>query len=56
MSTRGVVSRRPTNGGPACGRHNRIKTQGGYVAHRDDGGVWRVDRPDGSELTEPAAA
>jgi hypothetical protein len=45
----------PENGGPACGRHNRFKSQG-YVAHRDADGVWHVYRPDGTELTEPAAA
>ncbi len=45
----------PENGGPACGRHNRLKTQG-YTAHRDTNGVWHVYRPDGTELTEPAAA
>ena len=45
----------PENGGPACGRHNRFKSRG-YVAHRDAQGVWHVYRPDGTELTEPAAA
>jgi hypothetical protein len=44
----------PCNGGPACGRHNRFKSQG-YIAHRDSNGVWHVFRPDGTELTEPAA-
>jgi hypothetical protein len=43
------------NGGPACGRHNRWKARG-YHAHRDGHGVWHVYRPDGTELTEPAAA
>jgi len=45
----------PTNGGPACGRHNRIKSRG-YTVHRDADGNWHVHRPDGTELTEPAAA
>ncbi len=45
----------PHNGGPACGRHNRLKTQG-YSAHRDVNGTWHVYRADGTELTEPAAA
>jgi Domain of unknown function (DUF222) len=45
----------PHNGGPACGRHNRLKSQG-YTAHRDAHGTWHVHRPDGTELTEPAAA
>ena len=45
----------PTNGGPACGRHNRTKNRG-YTVHRDADGNWHVHRPDGSELTEPAAA
>jgi len=45
----------PSNGGPACGRHNRVKNRG-YTVHRDADGNWHVHRPDGSELTEPAAA
>ena len=45
----------PDNGGPACGRHNRLKTHG-YTAHRDATGTWHVHRPDGTELTEPSAA
>jgi hypothetical protein len=46
---------RSDNGGPACGRHNRLKSQG-YSAHRDASGHWHVYRPDGTELTEPNAA
>lgn len=42
------------NGGPACGRHNRRKSRG-YLAHRAPDGTWHVYRPDGTELTEPAA-
>lgn len=45
----------PSNGGPACGRHNRTKNRG-YTVHRDADGGWHVHRPDGTELTEPAAA
>jgi hypothetical protein len=45
----------PVNGGPACGRHNRTKNRG-YTVHRDTEGNWHVHRPDGTELTEPAAA
>jgi hypothetical protein len=45
----------PINGGPACGRHNRTKTRG-YTVHRDADGNWHVHRPDGTELTQPAAA
>jgi hypothetical protein len=45
----------PSNGGPACGRHNRLKSHG-YTAHRDGRGTWHVYRPDGSELTEPLVA
>jgi hypothetical protein len=45
----------PHNGGPACGRHNRTKTRG-YTVHRDTDGNWHVHRPDGTELTRPAAA
>ncbi len=44
----------PDNGGPACGRHNRIKSHG-YTAHRASDGTWHVHRPDGTELTQPAA-
>jgi len=46
---------RPDNGGPACGRHNRLKSRG-YSAHRDAHGIWHILRPDGTELTDPAAA
>jgi len=46
---------RPSNGGVLCGRHNRWKSRR-YVMHRDAEGVWHVSRPDGTELTEPAAA
>jgi hypothetical protein len=45
----------PANGGPACGRHNRLKTHG-YSVHRDTDGTWHVYRPDGTELTQPAVA
>jgi hypothetical protein len=45
----------PHNGGPACGRHNRTKNRG-YTVHRDADGNWHVHRPDGTELTQPAAA
>ena len=45
----------PDNGGPACGRHNRLKSSG-YSARRDASGTWHVHRPDGTELTQPAAA
>ncbi|MGA9278247.1 HNH endonuclease signature motif containing protein, partial [Ilumatobacter sp.] len=45
----------PRNGGPVCGRHNRIKTHG-YTAHRSPDGTWHIHRPDGTELTQPAAA
>jgi hypothetical protein len=45
----------PSNGGPACGRHNRTKSRG-FTVHRDADGNWHVHRPDGTELTQPAAA
>ncbi len=45
---------RPDNGGPACGRHNRHKNRG-YTVRRDPDGTWHTYRPDGTELTEPAA-
>ena len=40
----------PRNGGPACGRHNRLKTHG-YRAWRDPTGTWHTHRPDGTEIT-----
>lgn len=46
---------RPDNGGPACGRHNRWKSRG-YRVVRGGDGVWRTYRPDGTDVTEPAAA
>jgi hypothetical protein len=45
----------PANGGPACGRHNRLKSRG-YTARRATDGTWHVHRPDGTELTRPATA
>jgi hypothetical protein len=39
----------PGNGGPACGRHNRLKEHG-YTARRDARGRMHVDRPDGTEI------
>jgi len=38
-----------TNGGSACGRHNRHK-QGGFKVFRDSAGAWHVLRPDGTEI------
>jgi hypothetical protein len=46
---------RPSHGGVLCGRHNRWKSRG-YTMHRDADGSWHTLRPDGTELTEPAAA
>ena len=46
--TRGPTN--PHNGGPACGRHNRLKEHG-YTTHRDPDGHWHVHRPDGTEIT-----
>ncbi|MGN6695898.1 MAG: DUF222 domain-containing protein [Aquihabitans sp.] len=40
----------PDNGGPACGRHNRLKQQG-YTVVRDRYGRYHVYRPDGTEIT-----
>jgi hypothetical protein len=37
------------NGGPVCGRHNRLKNSG-YRVHRDDQGFWHTYRPDGTEI------
>jgi hypothetical protein len=39
----------PGNGGPACGRHNRLKEHG-YTARRDPRGRMHVHRPDGTEI------
>jgi hypothetical protein len=43
---------RPSNGAPACDHHNRIKSHG-FRAWRDPYGVWRICRPDGSDLELP---
>ncbi len=44
---RGGGSTNPRNGGPACGRHNRLK-ETGYSVWRDAEGTWHVRRPDGT--------
>ncbi len=44
----------PDNGGPACARHNRIKTRG-YTTHRHPDGHWSTHRPDGTPITQPRA-
>ena len=36
------------NGG--CGHHNRWKSRGGYGVRRDQHGIWRTYRPDGTEI------
>jgi hypothetical protein len=46
--TRGPTN--PTNAGPACGRHNRLKEHG-FTVHRDHHGHWHIHRPDGTEIT-----
>jgi len=40
----------PGNGGPACGKHNRLKEHG-FTARRDERGRWHIYRPDGTEIT-----
>ena len=45
---------RPDNGGPACPRHNQHRNHG-YHAHRDPDGTWHIYRPDGTDITHPAA-
>jgi hypothetical protein len=40
----------PWNGGPLCGRHNRMKNTG-YRITRDPAGYWHTHRPDGTEIT-----
>ncbi len=39
----------PANGGPTCGRHNRLKHHG-YRARRDPTGEWQILRPDGTQI------
>ena len=39
----------PDNGGPACGRHNRLK-ENGFTVRRDERGRLHVYRPDGTEI------
>jgi hypothetical protein len=39
----------PDNGGPACGKHNRLKEHG-FTARRDARGRMHVYRPDGTEI------
>jgi hypothetical protein len=39
----------PGNGGPACGRHNRLKEHG-FTVRRDERGRLHVHRPDGTEI------
>ncbi|QYG93373.1 DUF222 domain-containing protein [Iamia sp. SCSIO 61187] len=46
----GGGSTNPRNGGPACGRHNRLRTHG-YTTWRDPTGTWHITRPDGTEIT-----
>ena len=38
----------PDNGGPACGRHNRHKTNHGFTVHRTPDGQLNLYRPDGT--------
>jgi hypothetical protein len=38
-----------SNGGPACGHHNRWRTRG-YRSWRDPEGHWHHYRPDGTEI------
>ncbi len=46
--TRGPTN--PANGGPACGKHNRLKEHG-FTVRRDERGHWHIYRPDGTEIT-----
>jgi hypothetical protein len=39
----------PRNGGPACGRHNRLRNHG-YRTWRDPDGTWHITRPDGTPV------
>jgi len=40
---------RPDNGGPRCGRHNRLRNDG-FAVERDRLGRWHTFRPDGTEI------
>ncbi len=40
----------PSNGAPACAKHNRTR-QRGYPAHRDQHGTIHIHHPDGTEIT-----
>jgi hypothetical protein len=40
------------NGAPACGGHNRLKSQRGFTVTRDQHGYWHTYRPDGTEITD----
>ena len=40
---------RPDNGGPRCGRHNRLRNKG-YTVERDRLGLWHTYLPDGTEI------
>jgi hypothetical protein len=42
-------STNPRNGGPACGKHNRLKEHG-YTVRRDHTGAWHITRPDGTQI------
>jgi hypothetical protein len=39
----------PSNGGPKCGTHNRLRNHG-YISRRDRQRRWHTHRPDGSEI------
>jgi hypothetical protein len=41
---------RPDNGGPRCGRHNRLRNKG-FKVERDRLGHWHTYRPDGTEIS-----
>ena len=40
----------PGNGGPLCGRHNRVKEHG-FTVYRDERGRLHILRPDGTEIS-----
>ncbi len=40
----------PGNGAPLCGKHNRLKQNGGFTIYRSPDGQWHIIRPDGTTI------
>lgn len=43
----------PENGAPLCGKHNRLKHNGGFTIYRTPDGTWHTIRPDDTEIPNP---